>query len=136
MLNDFMSDNVPDMAGRVNAVGGRCSRARMPGGEAGLRLRSPLIDQKNKQNQKITITRYVGRSNGTDSLHPVQVMYIQRCPDTRSRWIPPSPSLRFLRRWPNPVSSTALGALYVALTPERLPCLLPPASLGTGNRTK
>lgn len=36
------------------------------------------------------------------------------------------------RRWPNPVTSTALGAFYFALAPERLAALPSPANLGTG----
>ena len=65
-----MLDNMPDVAGWVNALGSRGARVRMPGSEAGLRLRSPFIDQENEQNQIITIVRMRWKAERNGLLSP------------------------------------------------------------------
>ena len=100
----------------------------MLGGEAGLRLRSSFIDQEGEQNQMITITlmRWEVARNGLLSPHAGDVYSgAPGYPRTMDR---PILSPHTLRRWPNPVNSTALGALYVAPAPEKLSHLLPQVS--------
>ena len=90
----------------------RCSPNRSPPRsvppERGASLRLPYRRPgKIRKIRWLLSFQCIGRPNGTDCLHHVQVMYIQERPDTRSRWIAPSPSPQSLRRLPNPASSTA-----------------------------